>query len=151
MAQSKSQRSDCVNFQTLFLRQLDIPARRLESEISSVPKVSIITTIRSRHAIVEYFGSLDVVRTFHRWRSLSANALSSLAWSLRIHPVRRSSESRVRSLVTLRMTEPRKYAGVASQCRKDKSCLVQYLGNMAVRGILLNLLSATHWTDFLEL
>jgi hypothetical protein len=29
------------------------------------------------------------------------------------------------------MTDPRKFAGVASQYRKDESCLVQYLLNMA--------------------
>jgi hypothetical protein len=32
------------------------------------------------------------------------------------------------------MTDPRKFAGVASQCRKDNSRLVQYLGNMADEG-----------------
>jgi hypothetical protein len=51
-----------------------------------VRKGIIITAIRSSHGIVEYFGSLGVIRSLHWWLSLSANAPSRLAWSLLIHP-----------------------------------------------------------------
>jgi hypothetical protein len=59
--------------------------------------------------------------------------------SLIVHPIQINQHlesieddfSCIHSLVTLRMTDRRKFAGVASQFRKDKSRLVQYLVNMA--------------------
>jgi hypothetical protein len=42
------------------------------------------------------------------------------------------------------MTHPRKFAGVVSQCRKDKSCLVQYMVNMTDDGVL-RCPRNTHW------
>jgi hypothetical protein len=75
--------------------------------------------------------NVAVQRTLHQGLWLSVNTPSTVAWSLPIPPARESSEFRVHSLVTLRMTHPRKFAGVASHYRKDKSHLVEYLGNLA--------------------